>query len=682
MRIMKIAFVVANLFDNTRDFIRTVAQSKEYVAHLLEGDEDVVEALRVIRFFDRVWFEGVGSLFHELLRRETSQWVTGAVLRVGEEDIANVPFPECWKLVSDLIVPSQKAADIACQSDIPASGRRRIHIIETDKRAQLLGKALPFNDLDQLGKVLTTPPNDLHPRNWQWVSRIGDICGDRVLVLGDPPEEFLDFVKLSHGREVLTDTEGPAAQGLDTIIFWELLRPETASQVLAQTLKLLKPRGTVAVVCPEAPKPGDLSGRAALRLLSDPALWDSPMELESQDPAVLASPANSDEKMPQGEAPCVEVTCEWPLVSVVVPVYNDEERVGQAIVSLRRQTYPNLEIVVIDDGSTDGTRQAVERHLNDPRVRYFYKPHSGRPGTRNIGIEKSRGEYIAWLDSDDESLPNRIAAQMQAVRGNPAIDIIHADGFYYDPEGELQERRRYKSFNCKELPGLLLEGFCTICPILNTSATIRRSLYERIGLYDLSFYRCQDYDFYVRTAIAGDVVYHHVPAPLVKVHTRPRRWDACKQALKIYYRLVRKLLQSFTPEQLIDAKARDLQESPALALVRKLLGLALLYKAPLDHPLFTDAHTYLEAALQSTNLADRAGARSLLGVIAYEHGFEAEARNHYQEALRIAPELLEAKEGLKFLQSEEGRVERLTGELELVQSRIENSRGGKIEVAP
>src|ERR1700730_9074258 len=100
-----------------------------------------------------------------------------------------------------------------------------------------------------------------------------------------------------------------------------------------------------------------------------------------------------------------EDTC---LVSVVIPAHNAAHYVGVAIDSVLRQSHQDFEIVIVDDGSTDNTKQVVEPYLSDPRIRYRYQENRGLPGARNSGASQSQGEYLAFLDADDFFAPNAL----------------------------------------------------------------------------------------------------------------------------------------------------------------------------------------------------------------------------------------------------------------------------------
>jgi len=106
-----------------------------------------------------------------------------------------------------------------------------------------------------------------------------------------------------------------------------------------------------------------------------------------------------------------------PLISVIMPVYNTEMFLGQAIQSIQAQTYPNWELIIVDDGSTDSSAAiAAEFARQDPRIQSVLAPHGGRSRARNIGLQAAHGEYIAWQDADDESLPERLSIQLEWIK--------------------------------------------------------------------------------------------------------------------------------------------------------------------------------------------------------------------------------------------------------------------------
>jgi hypothetical protein len=252
-----------------------------------------------------------------------------------------------------------------------------------------------------------------------------------------------------------------------------------------------------------------------------------------------------------------------------------------------------------------------------------------------MGVQEARGDYVGWLGSDDEALPNRIRLQAEAIQRNPAIDIVHGDGFIFRPDGTLHEMRRYQPVTAENAPQLLMAGFSNVCPILDTTAVIRRRLYERLGLYDTAFLRCQDYDFYIRTAMAGDVVYHHVPLALVKVHTHAFSPERRSLATEFYTRLALKMIEFFGPERLMGRAACDLHISPDLAMAEYLVPVIETLDLGQGDTLYEEALKYLQRASLSRSPEDRREAYRLLSVVARIVGNERLA-THYLEESRNA----------------------------------------------
>lgn len=105
-----------------------------------------------------------------------------------------------------------------------------------------------------------------------------------------------------------------------------------------------------------------------------------------------------------------------PKISVIIPTYNREITIERSIKSVLNQTYQNWELIIIDDGSTDNTKNIINPYLNSKRIKYFYKKNGGVATARNLGIKKSNGDYIAFLDSDDECLPKRLEIQLNEMK--------------------------------------------------------------------------------------------------------------------------------------------------------------------------------------------------------------------------------------------------------------------------
>jgi glycosyltransferase involved in cell wall biosynthesis len=124
-----------------------------------------------------------------------------------------------------------------------------------------------------------------------------------------------------------------------------------------------------------------------------------------------------------------------PKVSVIIPTYNREELIGAAIQSVLAQTYTNVEIIVIDDGSTDNTKNVLERFKG--MIRYLWGQHKGTAHARNMGMEAATGKYIAFLDSDDQYYPYKLQVQVEFIESHPEIGMVYTEFSGVEPDGSI-----------------------------------------------------------------------------------------------------------------------------------------------------------------------------------------------------------------------------------------------------
>lgn len=192
-------------------------------------------------------------------------------------------------------------------------------------------------------------------------------------------------------------------------------------------------------------------------------------------------------------------------VSVIMCAYNGEQYIAQSILSVINQTYKNWELLVIDDGSEDRTREVVsEFQSKDDRIKYHYQRNEGQGNARNNGIRRSRGELIAFLDQDDLWLNNKLHLQIDALNQTNA-DLVFSDGYIFQTENDYNENvsfpLSYGMFNGGEMLDLLfIENRIPVLTVL-----VRKKLLEKVGLIDenLSIKNCDDYDLWLRLAENG-----------------------------------------------------------------------------------------------------------------------------------------------------------------------------------
>ena len=196
-----------------------------------------------------------------------------------------------------------------------------------------------------------------------------------------------------------------------------------------------------------------------------------------------------------------------PRVSVIIPTYNRSPYIADAIRSVEAQAYGNVEIIVVDDGSTDDTRAIVAGFGSS--VTYLSLPHRGLPAaTRNRGLERATGEFVALLDSDDLFMPHKLAPQLSAFVSEPRAGLVYSDGYYFrdDPTRPVGALLGGMSTPSGDVLAELLRGNFLVSPAM---LLIRRSCLDAVGLFDerTDFFAVEDYDLWLRIAARFPVVY-------------------------------------------------------------------------------------------------------------------------------------------------------------------------------
>ncbi len=227
-----------------------------------------------------------------------------------------------------------------------------------------------------------------------------------------------------------------------------------------------------------------------------------------------------------------------PLVSIIIPVYNGERFVGRAIECALGQTYTNIEVIVVDDGSTDGTAETV-RAFQDPRVRYIYQKNARQGVARNNGIRNCKGEYITFLDADDQYLPEKVEREVRFLLANRELKVVYCrpvwfftsqPGVYYRRPGRPPE---------DALSGLLETSLVNLNCLM-----IHRTVTEKAGLFNETRYYPEDWEFCLRIALAA-FVFGYLDEALVIVELKrdtdlpfEKQWEAKVAAVEMFRRLM------------------------------------------------------------------------------------------------------------------------------------------------
>ncbi|HKJ45206.1 MAG TPA: glycosyltransferase family A protein [Balneolales bacterium] len=187
-------------------------------------------------------------------------------------------------------------------------------------------------------------------------------------------------------------------------------------------------------------------------------------------------------------------------VSIVIPTYNRKSLLSRALVSVLNQTAQPAEIIVVDDGSKDGTEQMIRDDF--PNVRYCHQTNHGVSAARNKGIGLSNGSWIAFLDSDDEWKPQKLEKQITALRDSSVDKICHTNEVWIRNGKFVNQKKKHKKYG-----GYIYKKCLPLCRISPSAVMIHRSVFDDIGLFDESLPACEDYDLWLRICSKYPVLY-------------------------------------------------------------------------------------------------------------------------------------------------------------------------------
>jgi glycosyltransferase involved in cell wall biosynthesis len=250
-----------------------------------------------------------------------------------------------------------------------------------------------------------------------------------------------------------------------------------------------------------------------------------------------------------------------PLVSVIIPAFNAEVVLADTLASARQQTYSNIEVIVVDDGSTDGTVEVARRFAEmDKRFRWFQQANAGSAVARNKAIKQSSGELIAFLDADDIWLPGKVHAQLELLRSDPRANLIFSNCWIWDGKRDYGLRHSTR----RKFP----EGDVTAKLIgwdlfATSSVVIRRDLLDRVGIFDPELKNAQDWDLWLRIAETG-LWARGVWEPQMRYRIWPGNVSANKVRANTYFvRLFEKAVARPQPPVRLRQYQRALQQARA-----------------------------------------------------------------------------------------------------------------------
>lgn len=191
-------------------------------------------------------------------------------------------------------------------------------------------------------------------------------------------------------------------------------------------------------------------------------------------------------------------------VSIIIPTFNRCTVLQRALNSIYRQSYTDYEVLVIDDGSTDGTAKMIEQLF--PEVRYFYQSNNGVSASRNNGLVHAKADWLAFLDSDDEWLPDKLTKQMNEFQLNPDYKICHTEEHWIRNGVKVNQMKKHRKEG-----GWIFMHCLPLCAMSPSSIMIHRSVFEQVGDFDISLPACEDYDLWLRITAQYPVLFIEEP---------------------------------------------------------------------------------------------------------------------------------------------------------------------------
>lgn len=196
-------------------------------------------------------------------------------------------------------------------------------------------------------------------------------------------------------------------------------------------------------------------------------------------------------------------------ITAIIPTYNRKNWLGEALDSVLQQTRPPEEIILVDDGSTDGTAAFVRERY--PAVRYLSREKQGPAAARNAGAAAANGEWLAFLDSDDCWLPQKLQRQVEFLQQHPQCEAVYTDEIWIRNGRRVNQGKRHRKYG-----GWIYAHCVPLCIISPSSILLSRRLFEALGGFDPEYPACEDYELWLRMSARYPVGY--LDEPLIVKH--------------------------------------------------------------------------------------------------------------------------------------------------------------------
>jgi glycosyltransferase involved in cell wall biosynthesis len=287
------------------------------------------------------------------------------------------------------------------------------------------------------------------------------------------------------------------------------------------------------------------------------------------------------------------------LVSIVTPSFNQAQYLKQAVESVLSQNYPNIEYIVMDGGSRDGSVEVLQKYSD--RIDYWTsEPDYGQADAINRGFEKADGEIIAWLNSDDVYLPGTVQQAVEAFEANPEVGMVYGDGIMVGSKLEIYDYHRYAQLSVVDL--LAFEV------ILQPATFLRKEALLEVGMLDAGYNLILDHELWIRIACRYPIL--HIPAfwALERTHEQAKTIAQAENFVAEAERMIREAEESEHLSSIVAENRRRIYAGLGVFTARRLIdakkhhaALKRISRAVLRHPSTVARYWYkwVQAAFSS-----------------------------------------------------------------------------------
>lgn len=266
-----------------------------------------------------------------------------------------------------------------------------------------------------------------------------------------------------------------------------------------------------------------------------------------------------------------------PKVSVIIPTYNCEKYICEAIDSVLNQTFQDFEIIVVNDGSTDNTKDVLAKY--NGRIRYFYQENKGVSSARNMGIKEANGEYIAFLDSDDMWLKDKLKTQVKILDSRSEVTLVYGRAKRIDQHGIVLDIK-------PTYPAIDAEGLLEGNRISTMTVMARKACFEEVGLFDKTIIVGEDTDMWIRIALRYKIVFLNEIQAIYRFHGGNIS-NNMEEAYKGHIKILKKLFFQEVVNQFSKKNLKNLLSKEYYSLARIYFHKQMKYKLALKFALLS-----------------------------------------------------------------------------------------------